>query len=115
MLRNVLCVVLALVVCLAVSGLVKADDATVVSADKGKVTLKVGDKDTNIDLKSVKVIGADGKEIPADKAAAALKRSQGVRQEGRRQDYRDHHQQVISPVDRKAGVGHGLTPALLLR
>jgi sarcosine oxidase gamma subunit len=78
MLRNVLCVVLALVICLTFSGLVKADEGTVVDVKDGKVTLKVGGKDASADLKSVKVLDAAGKELKGDAAAAALKKDTKV-------------------------------------
>ncbi len=66
MLRTVLCSVVALL--LFVGGAFAAE-GTVVSFDKAKgtATVKVGDKEHKIDLKSVKVLNPAGKEIAADK------------------------------------------------
>jgi hypothetical protein len=79
MLRNVLCVILALVVCFAVSGLAKADDGVVVTSPAmGKMTVKIGDKDTEIEMKGLKVIGADGAQLKGKAIAEALKKDAKV-------------------------------------
>ena len=64
MLRTFVVAILALVIC--VGGLLAAEGVVTKAADKDKVTIKIGDKDKEIDLKGVKIVGADGKEAKAD-------------------------------------------------
>lgn len=59
MLRTFVVALLALVICV---GSLLAADGVVTKADKDKVTVKVGDKEKTVDLKGVKITGADGKE-----------------------------------------------------
>lgn len=71
MLRTSVCALLALVLCV---GVVMAGDGTVVSFEKGKVTLKIGDKEQVVELKGVKVTDAAGAEVKGMKLADALKK-----------------------------------------
>jgi hypothetical protein len=77
--RQILCAVLAVAICLVCFGAVKADSGTVVSFEKGKgLVVKIGDKETTIEMKGVKVIGADGKEIKGKDIADAFKKDAKV-------------------------------------
>lgn len=78
MLRASLVRVFALVLCLAFVGALIAADGTVVNSEKGKVTVKVGDKEQVIELKGVKVSDADGKALKGKDAAEHLKKDTKV-------------------------------------
>jgi hypothetical protein len=66
MLRATLCSVLAMFI--FVGGILAAE-ATIVKYDKeaGKMTLKVGNREQMVDLKTIKVLEASGKEVAFDK------------------------------------------------
>jgi hypothetical protein len=76
--RKILCAVLAMVVCLVFVGVMNADDGVVVGAEKGKLTVKVGDKEQVVEMKGAKVVGADGKELKGKAAMEALKKDAKV-------------------------------------
>jgi len=61
MVRASLVRVFAVVLSLAFVTALFAADGTVVSTEKGKVTVKVGDKEQVIETKGVKIVDAEGK------------------------------------------------------
>jgi hypothetical protein len=74
MLRHVVCVALALLI--FVGGLLAAE-GTIVKIEKGKLTVKVGDKEQEIALKGVKVT-KDGVDVPGKERREALKKDAKV-------------------------------------
>jgi hypothetical protein len=71
MLRTFVCAALALVIC--VGGLL-AGEGSVVSFEKGKLTVKVGDKEQVVELKGVKVFDDAGTQVKGKDVAALLKK-----------------------------------------
>lgn len=74
MLRANLVRVFALVLCLAFVTALIAADGVVVSSEKGKVTVKVGDKEQVIEMKGVKVSDAGGKMVKGKDIGDTLKK-----------------------------------------
>jgi hypothetical protein len=78
MLRSTLTRVLALVICLGLVGALFAADGVVVNYDKGKLTVTVDGKEKVVDLKGVKVIGADGQPVKGKDTATVLTKNTKV-------------------------------------
>jgi hypothetical protein len=78
MFRGNLVRVFALVLCLAFVTALIAADGVVVSSEKGKVTVKVGDKEKVIELKGVKVSDGDGKAVKGKDVGDVLKKDAKV-------------------------------------
>ena len=78
MFRGNLVRVFALVLCLAFVTALIAADGVVVSSEKGKVTVKVGDKEKVIELKGVKVSDAEGKGVKGKDIGDVLKKDAKV-------------------------------------
>ncbi|MGE3805591.1 MAG: hypothetical protein AB7K24_13025 [Gemmataceae bacterium] len=55
-----------------------ADEGTVVSFAKGKLTVKIGDKDEDVPLKGVKIVDAGGTAIKGKDLTKALKKGAKV-------------------------------------
>lgn len=70
--------VFALVLCLAFVTALIAADGVVVTSEKGKVTVKVGDKEQVIELKGVKVSDAEGKAVKGKDVGDVLKKDAKV-------------------------------------
>jgi hypothetical protein len=72
MLRKIVC---ALVVLVLFAGGAFAAEATVVKLEmRTKLTVKVGDKEQEIDLQGVKVTGPDGNAVPGKERRNLLKK-----------------------------------------
>lgn len=78
MVRTNLVRVFALVLCLAFVTALIAADGVVVSSEKGKVTVKIGDKEQVIELKGVKVSDAEGKAVKGKDTGDVLKKDAKV-------------------------------------
>jgi hypothetical protein len=78
MFRGNLVRVFALVLCMAFVTALIAADGVVVSSEKGKVTVKVGDKEQVIELKGVKVSDAEGKAVKGKDVGDVLKKDAKV-------------------------------------
>lgn len=70
--------VFALVLCMAFVTALIAADGVVVNSEKGKVTVKVGDKEQVIELKGVKVSDAEGKAVKGKAVADVLTKNAKV-------------------------------------
>jgi len=78
MFRGNLVRVFALVLCMAFVTALIAADGVVVNSEKGKVTVKVGDKEQVIELKGVKVSDAEGKAVKGKDVGDVLKKDAKV-------------------------------------
>jgi len=65
MLRRLVCLLVAVALVFGSAFTLLADEGTIVGMEKGKVVVKIGDKEKTIELKGVKILGADGKPAKA--------------------------------------------------
>jgi hypothetical protein len=76
MLRTICCAILALALFV---GAALAAEGVITKVERGKITVKVGDKEQEIMLsKDIKILGADGNEIPGKERRNALKKDAKV-------------------------------------
>jgi hypothetical protein len=73
MLRKSVTLLMVMFLFLAMIGMVYAAEGTVVKFEKGKLTVKIGDKEEEISLKGVKVVDASGAAIKGKMLKDAFK------------------------------------------
>jgi hypothetical protein len=73
-LRTWVCLVIALLFV----GVGIAAEGVITKTERGKITVKVGDKEQEVETKGVKVTGADGAELKGKDRGQVLKKDQKV-------------------------------------